>query len=162
MKKVIILLIILIFIFIIVFSFLFFKESSTIKYILKANENQPEFIDTTSYITKKDSSFAVKKDSLLPSKQNALLYEESANKINYSYYIIVGSFSKKTNAIRFQNMLIEKGMNASLIRSDFELYKVSVFSSIDKTIALDSLMKIKSIKEFNAAWLLKRRRLTAI
>lgn len=103
-------------------------------------------------------SDSVYTDEILPAKQEALLYVEEESTVNYTYYLVTGSFSKKENANFYKSLLESKGINANIIRSDFDHFKVSIFSSKDKKEALDSLMKVRKIEEFKSAWLLKRKR----
>ncbi len=97
-------------------------------------------------------------DEILSAKQDALLYVEEESTEDYTYYLVTGSFSKKVNAETFKTTLEKKGYQANIIRSDFDHYKVSIFSSTSKKEALDSLMKARNIDEFKSTWLLKRKR----
>lgn len=97
-------------------------------------------------------------DEIVSAKQEALLYLEEDTEEHFTFYIVTGSFSNKENANFYKSLLESKGINASIIRSDFDHYKVSIFSSKDKKEALDSLMKVRKIEEFESAWLLKRKR----
>ena len=153
-KNIIISIITLILLCVVVLGYLYFKSSTEIDFILEANvEALNQNLNNTDSLTGENS------DSIITAKQQALLYNENlSNVITYRYYIITGSFSKKKNAERQKILLEEKGFLPKIIRSDFEHYKVSIFSSSDKSVALDSLENIKKQKEFNSAWLLKRRK----
>lgn len=126
----------------------YFYEKEHVNYILEINKETRQ----------KSDSLLLSNDSLT-AKQKALLYTESSQEeVVFNYYIITGSFSNEKNAERHLNTLKEKGYDPKIVRSDFEHYKVSVFSSYDKTEAMDSLEKLKGQEEFNSAWLLKRRK----
>jgi len=129
-------------------AYSFYREKTRVHYILQVNKESRQNIDSSS----------IAEDSLT-AKQKALLYTDSTEEeIIYNYYIITGSFSNQKNAQRQFNHLKTKGYKPKIIRSDFEHFKVSVFSSYDKEEALDSLAQLKSQEEFNAAWLLKKRK----
>ena len=142
----------------IVFFYLYYQDSKTVNYILEANTISN--LDSTYTLQEeiKDSSSDFTPGDSLTSKQNALLYSEKT-KIgnNYNYYIIIGSFSNKENAEKQKVRVNNKGYTSKIIRSDFDHYKVSIFSSLNKQEALDSLNKIKLLDEFKEAWLLKRK-----
>ena len=147
MKKYLPIFIILVFIITFVYIYFFTNIISG-----KLRQEKPvyniQIIDTNSIYT----------DEILSTKQEALLYVEQNIKENFTYYLVTGSFSEKTNAVNYKNSMNTKGFNAEVIRSDFYHYKVSIYSSTDKNEALDSLNKIKKINEFESAWLLKRKR----
>ena len=153
-KTIIISIIILVSLCVVILGYLYFKNSTEIDFILDANvEALNQNLNHTDSLTGKNN------DSIIAAKQQALLYNENlSNEITYRYYIITGSFRKKENAERQKILLEEKGFLPKIIRSDFEHYKVSIFSSSYKSVALDSLEKIKSREEFRSAWLLKRRK----
>ena len=153
-NPIIVSIIILVSLCVVVLGYLYFKSSTEIDFILEANvEALNQNLNNT------DSLVGENNDSIITAKQQALLYNENlSHEITYRYYIITGSFSKKENAERQKTLLAEKGFLPKIIRSDFEHYKVSIFSSSDKSVALDSLANIKSQEEFRSAWLLKRRK----
>lgn len=121
-------------------------------------KSNKEIIITENQNTSINIPDSVYTDEILPAKQEALLYVEEESTEHYTYYLVTGSFSKKVNAETYKTSLESKGYQANIIRSDFDHYKVSIFSSTNKKEALDSLMNARKIEEFESAWLLKRKR----
>ncbi|MCK4661955.1 MAG: SPOR domain-containing protein [Bacteroidales bacterium] len=123
--------------------------------------------DTQKVVAITDTDTSVNIDNAidkLTEKQNALLYKEKETEpepekpilIRYKYYLITGSFRNYEYAQNLHNKLTDDGYQSEVLEKENELYRVSISSFTNKNLALKELYKIRSEKEKDSVWLLKK------
>jgi cell division septation protein DedD len=99
-----------------------------------------------------DSSIMVKTEEV------SIADNEDKSKEGYAFYVIIGSFSKAENAIKFKNELIDKGFNPFLLNSETGFIRVAVGQSNDEKDARTVVLKIRGQHpEHKDVWLLKKK-----
>ena len=84
---------------------------------------------------------------------------EQAPAAEYNFFVIIGSFRNRDNAIRYQKIIKDKGFSSVLLRSDLGFYRVSVKATDDISIARTEIMRIRNqYPEHSDTWLLRRLR----
>jgi cell division protein FtsN len=75
----------------------------------------------------------------------------------YDFYVIIGSFRNKDNAIDYQEDITGKGFSPFLLRNEEGLYRVAVNSFNDIMLARSEVRRIRSeFPEHADTWLLIR------
>lgn len=78
---------------------------------------------------------------------------------DYRYFVIIGSFRSKDNAMQYQSDIGEKGFSSVLLRNEEGFYRVSVMATDDIETARREIMRIRAgYPEHEDTWLLIRRR----
>ncbi len=78
---------------------------------------------------------------------------------DYSYFVIIGSFRDKQNAMNYQAELGEKGFSSLLLKNQEGLYRVSVKSTDDISEARKEIQRIRNnYPDHNDTWLLIRKK----
>jgi cell division septation protein DedD len=99
-----------------------------------------------------DSSIMVKTEEV------SVADNEDKSKEGYAFYVIIGSFSKAENAIKYKNELIGKGFNPFLLNSETGFVRVAVGQSNDEKDARTILLKIRGQHpDHKDVWLLKNK-----
>ncbi len=76
----------------------------------------------------------------------------------FDYYVIIGSFVNPNNATNLSELLILKGFDPTILKSDNGKYRVAVKGTNDKKEASDLVYRIRAISpEYSDVWLLKRK-----
>jgi len=74
------------------------------------------------------------------------------------FYIIMGSFREYNNALNFKNQLINEDYSAGILVNENGLYRVSIESYDDETIARSRISDIRKIFPiYRAVWLLVKK-----
>lgn len=77
---------------------------------------------------------------------------------DYRYFVIIGSFRNKDNALQYQKDIGEKGFSSVLLRNDEGFYRVSVMATDDIETARREIRRIRtSYPEHEDTWLLIRK-----
>lgn len=78
---------------------------------------------------------------------------------DYRYFVIIGSFRSKDNAMQYQSDIGEKGFSSVLLRNEEGFYRVSVMATDDIETARGEIRRIRTgYPEHEDTWLLIRRR----
>lgn len=76
----------------------------------------------------------------------------------YNFYVIIGSFVNSNNAINLSDLLILKGFDPQILRSENGNLRVAVKGTNDVQEARELVYRIRAISpEYSDAWLLKRK-----
>lgn len=79
--------------------------------------------------------------------------------VDYLYFVIIGSFRSKENAMKYQAQIGEKGFSSILMKNEEGFYRVSVLSTDDITKAREEIRRIRTAyPEHGDTWLLIRKR----
>jgi hypothetical protein len=86
------------------------------------------------------------------------LVEERNFPVNqHSYFVIIGSFSKLDNARNFQESIALDEFTSVLLRNEAGLYRVSVKSTDDISVARNEIRRIRAqFTKYGDTWLLIR------
>lgn len=91
-------------------------------------------------------------------KEEKLVEVEKEPPVNNLYYVIIGSFKSRENAVNYQKELKEKGFESNLLRNDEGFYRVSVKSTDEILHARSEIMSIRTnYPEHADTWLLIRK-----
>ncbi|MCG8412469.1 MAG: SPOR domain-containing protein [Bacteroidales bacterium] len=95
-------------------------------------------------------------------KKDALFYTPPSNNSNNfdltttsKFHIIVGSFKRIENANKFAQEIELKGYRTKVIQSGKNLFRISIFSFNDETIALKKLYSLRDSSNLKSVWVLK-------
>ncbi len=90
--------------------------------------------------------------------EERILEVEEAPAAEYTFFVIIGSFRNRDNAIRYQEIIKDKGFTSVLLRSDLGFYRVSVKATDDISSARTEIMRIRNQypDEHSDTWLLRR------
>lgn len=80
---------------------------------------------------------------------------ESSDALKYKYHVVVGSFSKTTNAKGLQSTLKSEGNNAIVVVNENGMYRVLIASYNEYSQARAKINQIKN--RFPDAWVLVKR-----
>jgi len=73
------------------------------------------------------------------------------------YFVIIGSFKNPNNAKNYQEQVIKDGFNSVLLQNEAGLYRVSVKSTDDISLARDEIRRIRAqYSKYSDTWLLIR------
>lgn len=76
----------------------------------------------------------------------------------FNYYIIIGSFANANNARNLSDLLILKGFDPIILKSENGNLRVAVKGTNDVNEAKELVYRIRSISpEYSDAWMLKRK-----
>jgi cell division protein FtsN len=84
--------------------------------------------------------------------ENFSLVDGDKDALTYKYYVVVGSFTKQTNAKGLQTSLINEGNKAIIVVNEKEMYRVLISSFNDYNLAHARIREISS--RFPDAWVL--------
>lgn len=92
-------------------------------------------------------------------KEEKLVEVEKEPPVSNLYYVIIGSFKSRENAINYQKELKEKGFESNLLRNEEGFYRVSVKSTDEILHARSEIMSIRTnYPEHADTWLLIRKK----
>ena len=75
------------------------------------------------------------------------------------YFVIIGSFRNKDNALKHQEEIRTKGFTSILLRNEAGLFRVSVKATDDISGARNEIQRIrKNFPEYGDTWLLIRKK----
>ena len=75
------------------------------------------------------------------------------------YFVIIGSFRNKDNALKHQEEIRTKGFTSMLLRNEAGLFRVSVKATDDISDARNEIQRIrKNFPEYGDTWLLIRKK----
>lgn len=78
---------------------------------------------------------------------------------DFHYFVIIGSFRDKDNAMKYQAQIGEEGFSSLLLKNTEGLYRVSVKSTDEIIIARNEIQRIrKNYPDHADTWLLKRKK----
>lgn len=80
------------------------------------------------------------------------LSDGDLNALKFKYHVVVGSFSKQTNAKGLQTSLVAEGNNALVVVNEQNMYRVLIASFNDYSAARARINEIKT--RFPDAWVL--------
>lgn len=90
-------------------------------------------------------------------KEEVIIEEPGEELSIYKYYVIIGSFSIRENAMQHQEDIAQSGFISELLQNQEGLYRVSVMGTNDEQVARQEIFRIrKSHPEYEDTWLLKR------
>jgi cell division protein FtsN len=73
----------------------------------------------------------------------------------HQYFVIIGSFKNLSNANTHQKIVASDGFTSVLLQNESGLYRVSVKSTDDISIARNEIRRIRTeFKKYNDTWLL--------
>ncbi len=89
--------------------------------------------------------------------EEKLVEVEKTEEEDFNYYVIIGSFRNKDNAVKYQQDISQKGFSPYLLKNEEGLYRVAVRSYNDIEAARSEVRRIKvAFPEHNDTWLLIR------
>jgi cell division protein FtsN len=92
-------------------------------------------------------------------KEEKLVEVEKEPPVSNLYYVIIGSFKSRENAVNYQAELKEKGFESNLLRNEEGFYRVSVKSTNEILDARSEIMSIRiNYPEHADTWLLIRKK----
>jgi cell division protein FtsN len=92
-------------------------------------------------------------------KEEKLVEVEKEPPVSNKYYVIIGSFRSRDNAVNYQKELKEKGFDSNLLRNEEGFYRVSVKSTDEILDARSEIMSIRTnYPEHADTWLLIRKK----
>ncbi len=92
-------------------------------------------------------------------KEEKLVEVEKEPPVSNRYYVIIGSFKSRENAVNYQEELKEKGFESNLLRNEEGFYRVSVKSTDEMLDARSEIMSIRTnYPEHADTWLLIRKK----
>lgn len=103
----------------------------------------------------------VKKETkpILVKEEKVVVAEgEDIRKDAYTYFVIIGSFSQKTNALNYKKELLRKGFLPTILEStDTGYFRVSIYNSNDETESRKLIADVRDkYPEHSDIWLLKK------
>lgn len=109
------------------------------------------------------NSVPVKADEVKPEELPVKEIEEKVVEVektaeeDFDYYVIIGSFRNKENALNYQQDISRKGFSPYLLKNEAGLYRVAVRSFNDIGAARSEVRRIRSAyPEHKDTWLLIR------
>jgi cell division protein FtsN len=95
---------------------------------------------------------------MMKTEEVSIAQNEDQSKGGYSFYVIIGSFSKPENAGKFKIELINKDFSPVVLNSESGFLRVAVGQTNSETEARDLITNIRNIyPEFKDVWLLKKK-----
>ena len=92
------------------------------------------------------------KEAEVTRNENFSLVDGDKDALKYKYYVVVGSFTKQTNAKGLQSSLITEGNKAIIVVNEKGMYRVLISSFNDYNLAHARIRTIAS--RFPDAWVL--------
>lgn len=91
-------------------------------------------------------------------EKEEVIIEEPGEEVSiYKYYVIIGSFSIRENAMQHQEDIAQAGFMSELLQNQEGLYRVSVLGTNDEQAARQEIFRIReNHPEYEDTWLLKR------
>ena len=97
-------------------------------------------------------------DEKIIEKEEKIVEPSSSHSEVFRYYVIVGSFKFKTNALTRQKEVDNKGLPSELLRNEEGFYRVSVIATDDVSFARERIHWIRENNpEYADTWLLIRK-----
>lgn len=90
-------------------------------------------------------------DSLVGTRQ---LSEEAAKTLEYRYYVVIGAFSKRDNAVKFSERAESEGYKPTLIAYGNGFTAVGICPSDELSEAYSALLKVREGTLSPEAWIL--------
>ena len=110
-------------------------------------ESQPIYASTPSII--KDPADSLDDESII----NTQLDDSEISEISYQYDVQAGVFSKISNAIKYQDHLMSKGINTEIIAdralADSFLYRIVLATYDSKSEAIEYIISTEQIQQLN-------------
>lgn len=95
---------------------------------------------------------------LIKTEEVSIADNEDQSKGGYAFYVIIGSFSKPENAVKFKKELSDKGFTPVLLNGESGFVRVAVDQSNSEKDARALVLKIrKEYPEHTDVWLLKKK-----
>ena len=95
------------------------------------------------------------KENEVTRNENFSLVDGDKDALKYKYYVVVGSFTKQTNAKGLQSTLITEGNKAIIVVNEKGMYRVLISSFNDYNMAHGRIRAIAD--RFPDAWVLVRK-----
>ncbi len=92
------------------------------------------------------------KDAEVTRNENFSLVDGDKDALNHKYHVVVGSFSKQTNAKGLQSSLIGEGNKAIIVVNEKGMFRVLINSFNDYNLAHSRIREISN--RFPDAWVL--------
>ena len=92
------------------------------------------------------------KDAEVTRNENFSLVDGDKDALNHKYHVVVGSFSKQTNAKGLQSTLISEGNKAIIVVNEKGMFRVLINSFNDYNVAHARIREIAN--RFPDAWVL--------
>lgn len=91
-------------------------------------------------------------------EKEEVIIEEPGEEVSINkYYVIIGSFSMRENALQHQEDIAQFGFISELLKNQEGLYRVSVLGTNEEQSARQEILRIrKNYPEYNDTWLLIR------
>ena len=91
-------------------------------------------------------------------EKEEVIIEEPGEEVSVNkYYVIIGSFNIKENAMQHQEDIAQSGFLSELLQNQEGLYRVSVLGTNDEQAARKEILRIReNYPEYEDTWLLKR------
>ncbi len=90
--------------------------------------------------------------------EERLVEVEEEPPADFRYFVIIGSFRDKDNAMQYQADIGEKGFSSVLLRNEEGFYRVSVMGTDEVSEARDEILRIRTgYPEHSDTWLLIRK-----
>jgi len=107
---------------------------------------------TPSVITKNEVREAEVREAEVTRNENFSYVDGEKDAMKYKYHVVVGSFTKQTNAKGLQNTLVTEGNKAIIVVNERGMYRVLISSYNDYNQAHARIREIS--KRFVGAWVL--------
>jgi cell division protein FtsN len=119
--------------------------------IEKISEEKSEAIDEGSEL---DNNAPI----VVKTEEVSVAQDEDMTKEGFAFYVIMGSFSKPENAMKFKEQLTEKGFSPVVLNSETGFVRVAVDQSNSEQDARSTIIKIRHrFTEHSDVWLLKKK-----
>ena len=114
----------------------------------------PKTTVTTPPVTYNDEKVVTNevKEPEVTRNENFSLVDGDKDALTYKYYVVVGSFTKQTNAKGLQSSLINEGNKAIIVINEKSMYRVLISSFNDYNLAHARIREISN--RFPDAWVL--------
>lgn len=109
----------------------------------------------SSIVTIPSNAKEVASESEVTRNENFSLVDGEAGALNYKYHVVVGSFSKQTNAKGLQNTLKNEGNKALIVVNEKGMFRVLISSYNDYNQAHARIKEISN--RFADAWVLVKK-----
>ena len=115
----------------------------------------PKTVVTPQTISPQESTQPASTENEVTRNENFSLVDGGSEALNYKYHVVVGSFTKQTNAKGLQNTLVSEGNKAIIVVNEKGMYRVLIASFNDYKQAHARIKEISN--RFADAWVLVKK-----
>lgn len=112
-------------------------------------------VEKEAEVTRPVSVSENEKEAEVTRSENFSLVDGDQDALNFKYHVVVGSFSKQTNAKGLQNTLVNEGNKTVIVLNEKGMYRVLINSFNNYNVAHGRIREIAN--RFPDAWVLVRK-----